>query len=63
MTRLLNHPLVKPLLLDEHFSVDGTLIERGRTRIPALGTDGSGDGDPDWMAYEAYHATSQHESW
>jgi transposase len=27
MTRLLNHPAVKPLLSDEHFSVDGTLIE------------------------------------
>src|SRR5882672_11113666 len=27
MIRLLNHPQVKPLLSDEHFSVDGTLIE------------------------------------
>jgi transposase len=27
MTRLLHHPQVKPLLSDEHFSVDGTLIE------------------------------------
>ena len=27
MTRLLNHPQVEPLLSDEHFSVDGTLIE------------------------------------
>ena len=27
MTTLLNHPEVKPLLSDEHFSVDGTLIE------------------------------------
>lgn len=27
MTRLLNHPQVTPLLSDEHFSVDGTLIE------------------------------------
>jgi transposase len=27
MTRHLNHPQVKPLLSDEHFSVDGTLIE------------------------------------
>jgi transposase len=27
MTRLLEHPKVKPLLSDEHFSVDGTLIE------------------------------------
>src|SRR5207237_4121967 len=27
MKKLLNHPQVKPLLSDEHFSVDGTLIE------------------------------------
>ena len=27
MTKLLNHSQVKPLLSDEHFSVDGTLIE------------------------------------
>lgn len=27
MTKLLNHPQVEPLLSDEHFSVDGTLIE------------------------------------
>ena len=27
MSKLLHHPQVKPLLSDEHFSVDGTLIE------------------------------------
>src|SRR5258708_12322955 len=27
MTKLLGHPKVKPLLSDDHFSVDGTLIE------------------------------------
>jgi transposase len=27
MTKLLNHAQVKPLLSDEHFSVDGTLVE------------------------------------
>src|SRR5213596_613077 len=27
MVKLLSHPQVKPLLSDEHFSVDGTLIE------------------------------------
>ena len=33
MAKLLNHPEVKPLLSDEHFSVDGTLIRHGpRTR-------------------------------
>ena len=35
MTKLLNHPQVKPLLSDEHFSVDGTLIEaRGKRTEP-----------------------------
>src|SRR5215813_8168189 len=32
MTRLLNHPQVKPLLSDEHFSVDGTLSKPGPHR-------------------------------
>ena len=41
MTKLLNHPQVKPLLSDDHFSVDGTLIEAWASR------DGSGDGDGD----------------
>jgi hypothetical protein len=27
MATLLDHPKVKPVLSDEHFSVDGTLIE------------------------------------
>ena len=27
MTKLLNHPQVKPLLSDEHFSVDGTILK------------------------------------
>ena len=31
MVRLLDQPEVKPLLSDEHFSVDGTLIEATRT--------------------------------
>jgi transposase len=37
MQTLLNHPRVKPLLSDEHFSVDGTLIEAKRSgtdRVP-----------------------------
>lgn len=29
MDKLLNHPKVKPLLSDEPFSVDGTLIDLG----------------------------------
>jgi Transposase domain (DUF772) len=38
MTKLLNHPQVKPLLSDEHFSVDGTLIEAwaSQNNLPAV---------------------------
>src|ERR1700757_3696847 len=45
MTRLLNLPEVKPLLSDEHFSVDGTLIEAWasqRSFRPKHGSDGDG---------------------
>ena len=45
MTRLLNHPQVKPLLSDQHFSVDGTLIEAWasqRSFRPKDGSDGDG---------------------
>ena len=45
MTRLLNHPQVKPLLSDQHFSVDGTLIEAWasqRSFRPKGGSDGDG---------------------
>ena len=46
MTRLLNHPQVKPLLSDEHFSVDGTLIEAWASRKSRFRPkDGSGDDD------------------
>lgn len=44
MTRLLNHPQVKPLLSDEHFSVDGTLIEAWASQKRFRPKDGSGDG-------------------
>jgi transposase len=45
MTRLLNHPEVKPLLSNEHFSVDGTLIEAWASHKsfrPKGGSDGDG---------------------
>ena len=45
MTRLLNHPQVKPLLSDEHFSVDGTLIEAWASHKSFRPKDGSGGGD------------------
>ena len=43
MTRLLNHPEVKPLLSDEHFSVDGTLIEAWASQKGFRPKDGSDD--------------------
>ena len=45
MTKLLNHPKVKPLLSDEHFSVDGTLIEAWASQKSFRPKDGSGDED------------------
>jgi transposase len=47
MTKLLNHPQGKPLLPDEHFLVDGTLIEAfaSQKRFRAKGgSDNEGDG-------------------
>ena len=45
MTKLLNHPDVKPLLSDEHFSVDGTLIEAWASQKSFRPKDGCGDDD------------------
>jgi transposase len=45
MTKLLNHPQVKPLLSDEHFSVDGTLIEAWASQKSFRPRDGSDDGN------------------
>jgi len=45
MTKVLNHPQVKPLLSDEHFSVDGTLIEAWASHKSFRPKDGSGDKD------------------
>ena len=45
MTKLLNHPEVRPLLSNEHFSVDGTLIEAWASHKSFRPKDGSGDGD------------------
>jgi hypothetical protein len=47
MTKLLNYPPVKPLLSDEHFSVDGTLIEAWASQKSFRAKDGGnneGDG-------------------
>jgi transposase len=43
MTKLLNLPEVKPLLSDEHFSVDGTLIEAWASQKSFRRKDGSDD--------------------
>jgi transposase len=45
MSKLLNHPQVKPLLSDEHFSVDGTLIEAWASQKSFRPKDGNGDDD------------------
>jgi transposase len=45
MSKLLHHPQVKPLLSDEHFSVDGTLIEAWASQKSFRPKDGSGDED------------------
>ena len=45
MSKLLNHPEVKPLLSDEHFSVDGTLIEAWASHKNFRPKEGSGDDD------------------
>src|SRR3989454_10681725 len=42
MTKLLNHPQVKPLLSDEHFTVDGTLIEAWASHKSFRPKDGTG---------------------
>lgn len=43
MTKLLNLPQVKPLLSDEHFSVDGSLIEAWASQKSFRPKDGSDD--------------------
>lgn len=45
MIKLLNHPQVAPLLSDEHFSVDGTLIEAWASHKSFRPKDGSDEGD------------------
>ena len=45
MAKLLGHEKVKPLLSDEHFSVDGTLIEAWASHKSFKPKDGSDDGD------------------
>ena len=64
MTALLRHPSVAPLLSDEHFSVDGTLIEAWASFKSFRTKDGSGDangsGGENWHKQKRSNET--HES-
>ena len=57
MTVLLGHPKVKPLLSDEHFSVDGTLIEAWASHKSFRPKDGSGGDGSDFRKQERSHET------
>jgi transposase len=48
MTRLLRHPEVEPLLSDDHFSVDGTLIEAWASQKSFRPKDGGGGDGTDF---------------
>ncbi|MGH8153510.1 MAG: IS5 family transposase [Rhodanobacteraceae bacterium] len=48
MTKLLDHPQVAPLLSDEHFSVDGTLIEAWASQKSFRPKDGTGGDGADF---------------
>src|SRR5881398_1617370 len=52
MTRLLRHPKVEPLRSDEHFSVDGTLIEAWASAKSFRPKDGSGGDGTDFHGQE-----------
>jgi transposase len=66
MVKLLNHPEVKPLLSDEHFSVDGTLIEAWASHKsfrPKEGGDGDGsDFHGQTRKNDTHQSTSDPES-
>jgi transposase len=60
MSKLLNHPQVKPLLSDEHFSVDGTLIEAWASHKSFKPKDSSGDDGANF--HEQKRSNETHES-
>ncbi len=62
MTQLLNHPQVAPLLSDEHFSVDGTLIEAWASHKSFKPKDGSGDDDDGANFHAQKRSNETHES-
>jgi transposase len=57
MSKLLNHPQVKPLLSDEHFSVDGTLIEAWASHKSFRPKDGSDDDGTDFHGQKRSNET------
>jgi IS5 family transposase len=59
MTRLLNHPQVKPLLSDEHFSIDGTLIEAWASQRSFRPKDGSDEDGSDFHGQTRKNDTHQ----
>jgi hypothetical protein len=59
MAKLLHHPQVKPLLSDEHFSVDGTLIEAWASQKSFRPKDGRDDGGENFHAQKRRNDTHQ----
>jgi transposase len=59
MAKLLHHPQVKPLLSDEHFSVDGTLIEAWASQKSFRPKDGSDDGGENFHGQKRRNDTHQ----
>jgi transposase len=62
MAKLLHHPQVKPLLSDEHFSVDGTLIEAWASQKSFRPKDGSDDGGENFHGQKRRNDTHQSTS-
>lgn len=62
MTKLLEHPKVRPLLSDEHFSVDGTLVEAWASHKSFKPKDGSGGDGQDFHGEKRTNETHQSTS-
>jgi transposase len=59
LAKLLEHPKVKPLLSDEHFSVDGTLIEAWASHKSFKPKDGSDEDDENFHGQKRTNETHQ----
>jgi transposase len=62
MSSLLNHPKVKPLLSDEHFSVDGTMIEAWASFKSFKPKDGLNDEDDGSNFHDQKRSNDTHVS-